>query len=176
MKVKITKKNIIRWSIELVILLGMVITFIVVNKNIDKENEKKEKDGYKYSVDKLVYNEESGELSTLGWLIKEGVPCEEGVDRNSLKMWLAKDGERDEMIEIPITSYERQDINKRYGKGEIDYSFCGYMGSVTVGNEILQNKYRILFQYDSNIEKYFYTTRYLDKGELKTEYTQWDYK
>ena len=176
MKVKLTKKNIIRWSIELVILIGMIIAFVVINKNIDIENEKIEKEGYKYSVDKLVYHEETGELTTLGWLIKEGVPCSDESSRGNLKMWLAKDGKRDDMLEIQITSYERQDINKKYGKDEIDYSYCGYMGSVTIGKEILQNKYRILFQYDSNVEKYFYTTRYLDKGELKTEYTQLDYK
>ena len=175
MKLQANKKKVIRWSIEFIILIGMIIFFIIINKKIDIENGKKETEGYKYYLDMLEYDETKGEIYIQGWCLKEGVSCSDEISRKNFKVFLAKDGKREEMIEIPVEACQRTDVNKKYGKGEIDYTYCGFKGSAKVDSSIKDSNYRVLFLYDSSVEKYFYTTKYLNKGEYKSEMSQWDY-
>jgi hypothetical protein len=175
MKLQLTKKNKIRFIIEAAVLLIMIIAFVIINKKISKNNESKEKDGYNYYIDKLAYDDEAGEIVISGWCIKDGIPCPDESSRPNFKILLAKDGNRDNSIEIPVTSYERPDVQKAYGNESIDYTFSGFKGSLKADSSVKENKYRVLIQYDSSVDKYLYTMRYLDKGKLTTEYTQMDY-
>ena len=131
-------------------------------------------DGYKYYIDSLLYDEDTNEISIIGWFFIEGLPCPDAASRDNFKVLLAKDGKRDEMLEIPVTPSERLNVTKTYGGGAVDYNYCGFIGSLKVDESIKQNKYRVLFQYDANEEKYYYTICYLENGEFKKEQSQWD--
>lgn len=173
MKLDINKK-IIRYVLEGIVLIAILIFFFIVNKNIDEENAKLDTEGYKYYIERLKYNDESGEIVILGWCIKEGIACPDASSRPVFKVWLAKDGNRDEMIEIPVVLYKRTDVTRGYGKESINYDYSGFMGSVKVDASIKESTYRVLFQYDASQEKYFYTTRCLENGEMIIERNQWD--
>lgn len=169
------KKKIIRYSIKAIIVVLLVTVFAIINNKINENNEKKEKSGYKYSIDKMNYNDETSELEIKGWCIKDGVKCDSLESRKDFKIFLAENGDLDKLIEIPVTSSARLDVKERYSQDGIDYTFCGFSGVLKIEPTIKEKRYRILIQYDSLVEKYFFTARYFNKGELATELEQFDY-
>ena len=110
-----------------------------------------------------------------GWCIKEGIDCASLESRQNFKVFLTENGNLDKLIEIPVTSSERLDVFNRYSNGTNDYTYSGFSGSIKTDATIKEKRYRVLIQYDSSEEKYFYTYKYLNKGVLVTEYEQFDY-
>ncbi len=158
--------------IEIGIIITLVIVFVVINVMINRKNNKKETEGYQYCIDSLVYHHENDEVEIAGWCIKEEVDCATTASRQGFKVFLAEDGDIERAIEIPVLACIRKDVTDVYGSDENDYTYCGFYGSVKVDPVVLNKRYQIIIQYDNSVEKYLYTSKYLNKGTATTEIEQ----
>ena len=140
------KKKLIGYSVKIAIVIIMIVVFFIINDTINQNNAKKETEGYKYSVDKLIYDEDICEVRISGWCIKEGIACSTLDSRKHFKIFLAENGDLDNLIEIPVESYIRQDVAIQFNNGESNYLYSGFNGSVKVDSKITEKKFRVLIQ------------------------------
>ncbi len=172
--INMDRKKAIILSIKIAVIIILIVTFVIVNEVINERNEKKDTETYLYTVDDLAYDEEKGEVMIWGWCIKEGTEYKTPEDHSRFKVFLAENGKLSKLIEIPVEVKPRNDVTRAFGKDEFDYTYSGFYGTVKVDSDVKEKRYRVVFQYDSSVEKYYYTNRYLNKGVFTKEREQYD--
>lgn len=135
------KNKKMKYIIEGVVLVVMVVGFFLVNNVIDKRKAAncavKEQNGSDICVEKAEINGSRLEMS--GWCMRPGVDTMEIRESTKLQVILMNKEDESEKIFLNTDIVTRPEMNEKYPDG-LDHSYCGFKTSVKTSRLDLDEK------------------------------------
>lgn len=173
------KKRALRIALEVAILIGFIVVFVMVNDQIT-ENQRKtftpEEDSNKYAYQIESVNVEDENVVIKGWFIElkkvrnAEISISEGKELGVVLYDLQKDTDenKDDIVGIAcnVEYRDRIDIND-YFACEYDYSKCGFVAKIKKSELNIENgNYQIVFKPEKQGQIGILSNSYISKGNL----------